>query len=53
MILDCKDPYLLEWALKFNNTSQTNGHTMNCQKRRPSLKPENIYALAYKDVSEK
>ena len=53
VIVDCEDPYLQEWVLKLNNTPHTNGHTMKVEQRRPRLKPEDIYALAYKDVSKR
>ena len=53
MIVDCKDPYLREWVLQLNNTPHTNGYTMTVEQRRPRLKPEDIYALAHKDVSDR
>ena len=53
VIADCKDPYLQEWILQLNNTPHTKGYTMKVQQRRPRLKPEDIYALAHKDVSER
>ena len=48
LIVDCKDPYLLEWVLQLNNTPHANGHTIKVEQRRHHLKPEDIYALAYK-----
>ena len=48
--VDCKDKYQLELVLQLNNTPQRNGHTMRVEKLRPGFKPEDIYALAYKDV---
>ena len=53
VIGDCKDPYLQEWVLQLNNTPHTNGYTLKVEQRRPRLKPEDIYALAHKDVSER
>ena len=53
MIVHCKDPYLQEWVLTLNNTPPTNGYTMKVEQRRPSLKPENIYALAHTEVSNR
>ena len=53
VIVDCKDPYLQEWILQLNNTPHTRGSTMRVQQRRPRLKPEDIYALAQKEVSER
>ena len=53
VIVDCKDPYLQEWILQLNNTPHTRGYTMKVQQRRPPLKPEEIYALAHKSVSER
>ena len=53
VIVDCKDPYLLERVLQLNSTPHTSGHTMKVEKCRPRLQPEDIYALAYKDVSER
>ena len=53
MIVDCKDPYLQERVLQLNNTRQPNGYTRKVEQRRPRLKPEDIYALAHKDVSDR
>ena len=53
LIVDCKDPYLQEWFLQFNNTPHTNGYTMKVGQRRPRWKPEDIYALAHEDVSQR
>ena len=53
VIVDCKDRYIQEWVPKLNNTPHTNGHSMKVQQGRPRLKPEDIYALAYKDVSKR
>ena len=53
VIVDCKDPYLLEWMLKPNNTPHANGHTINVEQRRRRLKPEDIYALAYKEIRKR
>ena len=53
MIVDCKDPYLQEWILQLNHTPHTHGYTMKVQQHRPRLKPEEIYALAHKSVSER
>ena len=53
MIVDCKGPYLQEWILQLNNTPHTRGYTMKVEKRRPRLKPEEIYALAHKSESER
>ena len=53
MIVDCKDPSLQEWILQLNNTPHTHGYTMKVEQRRPRLKPEEIYALAHKSVSER
>ena len=53
VIVECKDPYLLEWILKLNNTPHTNDHTMKVEQRRPRLKPEDVYALVYKEVSKR
>ena len=53
VIVDCKDPDLQEWVLKLNNTPHKNGQTLKLEQRRPRLKPEDIYALAYKDVSKR
>ena len=39
--------------MKLNNTPQTNGYTMKVDEHRPFLKPEDIYALAHKDVSKR
>ena len=52
VIVDCKDPYLQEWVLQRNNTPHRKGYTMKVEQRRPRLKPEDISALAHKDVSE-
>ena len=53
VIVDCKDTYLQEWILQLNNTPDTRGYTMKVEQRRSRLKPEDIYALAHKDVSER
>ena len=53
LIVDCKDPYLQEGVLQLNNTPHGNGYTMKVEQRRPCLKPEDIYALAHKDVSKR
>ena len=53
MIVDFKDPYLQEWILQLNNTPHTRGYTMKAEQRRPRLKPEEIYALAHRSVSER
>ena len=53
VIVDCKDPALQKWILKLNNTPHTRGYTMKVEQRRPRLKPEEIYALAHKSVSER
>ena len=53
VIVDCKAPYLQEWILQLNNTPNTNGYTIKVEQWRPRLKPEDIYALAHKDVSER
>ena len=53
VIVDCKDPYPQEWILKLNNTPHTRGYTMKVEQRRPRLKPEDIYALAHKNVSKR
>ena len=53
VIVNCKDPYLQEWILQLNKTRHTRGYTMKVQQRRPRLKPEEIYALAHKSVSER
>ena len=53
MIVDGKDPYLQEWILQLNNTPHTRGYTMKLEQRSPRLQPEDIYALAQKDVSER
>ena len=53
VIVDCKDPYLQEWILQLKNTPHTHGYTMKVEQRRPRLKPEEIYALAHKSVSER
>ena len=53
VIVHCKDPYLQEWILKLNNTPHTRGYTMKVKQRRPRLRPEEIYALAHKSVSER
>ena len=53
VIVDCKDPYLQEWVLPLNNTPHTNGYTMKVEQRWPRLKPEDICALAHKDISER
>ena len=39
--------------LQLNNTPHTRGYTIKVQQRRPRLKPEEIYALAHKSVSER
>ena len=53
VIVDCKDPYVQGWILQLNNTPHTRGYTMKVEQRRPRLKPEEIYALAHKGVSER
>ena len=53
VIVDCKDPYLQEWILQLNNTPHTRGYIMRVVQHRPRLQPEDIYALAHKDVSER
>ena len=53
VIVDCKDPYLQEWVLQLSKRPHTNGYTMKVEQRRPRLQPEDIYALAHKDVSER
>ena len=53
VIVDCKDRYLQEWILQLNNTPHTRGYTMKVEQRTPRLKPEEIYALAHKSVSER
>ena len=53
VIVDCKDPYLQEWILQLNNARHTRGYTMRVEQRRPRLKPDDIYALAHKKVSER
>ena len=52
-IVDCKDPNLQEWMLQLNNTPHTRGYTMKVEQRRPRLQPEDIDAVAHKDVSER
>ena len=39
--------------MKLNNTPHTRGYTMKVDQRRPLPKPDEIYALAYKSVSER
>ena len=53
VIVDCKDPSLQEWILQLNNTPDTRGYTMKVEQGTPRLKPEEIYALAHKRVSER
>ena len=53
VIVNCKDPYLQEWTLQLNNTPDTRGYTMKVEQRRPCLKPDEMYALAHKSVSER
>ena len=53
VIVDCKDPSLQEWILQLNNTPHTRGYTMKVEQGRPRLKPEEIYALAHKSVSDR
>ena len=53
VIVDCKDPCLLEWVLQLNNTPHTNGYAMKVEQRRPRLKPEDVYALAHNNVLER
>ena len=53
VIVVCKDPYLQEWILQLNNTPHTRGYTMKVEQRTPRLKPEDIYALAHKNASER
>ena len=52
-MIGCKDPYLQEWVWQLSNTPDTNGYTMKVEQGRPRLKPEDIYALAHKDVSKR
>ena len=40
-------------GVQLNNTPHTRGYTMKVEQRRPRLQPEDIYALAHKDVSER
>ena len=53
VIVDCTDPYLQEWVLQLSKRPHTNGYTMKVQQRRPRWQPQNIYALAHKDISER
>ena len=53
VIVDCKEPNLQEWILQLNKTPHTCGYTINVEQRGPHLKPDDIYALAHKDVSER
>ena len=53
VIVDCKNPYLQEWVMLFNKTPHTNSYSMRVEQRRPCVKPNDIYALAHKDVSER
>ena len=53
VMVDCKDPYLQECILQLNNTPHTRGYTIKVEQSRPCLKPEDIYALPHKDVSER
>ena len=53
LIVDCKDPYLQKWILQLNNEPQTSSYTMKVEQHRPRLKPEEIYALAHKSLSER
>ena len=53
VIVDCKDPALQEWILELNSTPHTHDHTMKVEQRTPRLKPDEIYALAHKSVSER
>ena len=53
LILQCKDPYLQEWILQLHNTPHTHGYTMKVEQPRPRVKPEDIYALAHKNISER
>ena len=39
--------------MQLNDTTQTRSYTMRVEQRRPRLKPEYIYALAYKNFSER
>ena len=39
--------------MQLNNTPHTCGYTMKMEQRKPCLKPEEIYALAHKIVSER
>ena len=50
VIVDCKDPYLQDWVVQLNNTPHTNGYNIKVEQRRPPLKPDDIYALARKDI---
>ena len=47
------DPYLQEWIMKLNNTPHTHGYTMKLEQCRPRLRPEEIYPLAHKSVSQR
>ena len=55
LIVDCKDPYLQEWILRLNNTPLKRSYTLkvDVKQQTPRLQPENIYALAHKDVLER
>ena len=53
LIVDCKEPDLQEWILQLNNTPETSGYTMKVEQRSPRLKPEDIYALAHTDLSQR
>ena len=53
LIVDCKDPSLQEWILQLNNTPHTRGYTMKVEQLTRRVKPEEIYALAHKSVSER
>ena len=52
-IVDCKEQDLQEWILQLNNTPQTRSYTLKVEQRRPHLRPEDIYALAHKNLSER
>ena len=51
VIVDCKYPYSQKWILQLKNTPHTRSYTMKVDQRMPRLQPEDIYALAHKDVS--
>ena len=39
--------------MQLNSTAHTGGYTMKVEQLRPRLKPEDIYALAHEDASER